>query len=96
MKHVFEENQLMTDRQWAYRRGYSTELLLAHETWRKAVDSGLKFAVAFIDFKKAFDSVSHPILEHMQASKRLCHRWQPAHVVKKLSERQDAVQGCKW
>ena len=66
MKHVFEENQLMTDRQWAYRRGYSTELLLAHltETWRKAVDSGLKVAVAFIDFKKAFDSVSHPILEH--------------------------------
>jgi hypothetical protein len=64
VKHVFEENQLMTDRQWAYRRGYSTELLLAHETWRKAVDSGLKFAVAFIDFKKAFDSVSHPILEH--------------------------------
>jgi hypothetical protein len=36
VKHVFEENQLMTDRQWAYRRGYSTELLLAHltETWR--------------------------------------------------------------
>ena len=66
VKHVFEENQLMTDRQWAYRRGYSTELLLAHltETWRKAVDSGLKVAVAFIDFKKAFDSVSHPILEH--------------------------------
>jgi hypothetical protein len=66
VKHVFEENQLMTDRQWAYRRGYSTELLLAHltETWRKAVDSGLKVAVAFIDFKKAFYSVSHPILEH--------------------------------
>ena len=59
VKHVFEENQLMTDRQWAYRRGYSTELLLAHltETWRKAVDSGLKVAVAFIDFKKAFDIV---------------------------------------
>jgi hypothetical protein len=44
----------MRDRQWAYRRGYSTELLLAHltETWRKAVDSGLKVAVAFIDFKR--------------------------------------------
>ena len=32
VKHVIEENQLMTDRQWAYRRGYSTELLLAHLT----------------------------------------------------------------
>jgi len=33
------------------------------ETWRKAVDAGLVVAVAFIDFKKAFDSVSHTILE---------------------------------
>ena len=28
VKHVFEENQLMTDRQWAYHRCYSMELLL--------------------------------------------------------------------
>ena len=43
VKHVFEENQLMTDQQWAYRCGYSTELLLAHltETWKKPVDSRL-------------------------------------------------------
>ena len=31
--------------------------------WREAVDAGLVVAVAFIDFKKAFDSVSHAILE---------------------------------
>ena len=56
---------LVTDRQWAYRAGYSTELLLVHltEEWRKAVNSRLVVAVAFIDFKKAFDSVSHTILE---------------------------------
>ena len=33
------------------------------ETWREAVDAGLVVAVAFTDFKKAFASVSHAILE---------------------------------
>ena len=33
------------------------------ETWREAVDAGFGEAVAFVDFKKAFDSVSHAILE---------------------------------
>ena len=32
MQHVFKDNQLITDKQWAYRRGYSTELLLVHLT----------------------------------------------------------------
>ena len=33
------------------------------ETWREAVDAGLVVAVAVVDFKKAFDNVSHAILE---------------------------------
>ena len=62
--HVFKKHRLASDRQWAYRQGYSTELLLVHltETWRKAVDSGLIVAVAFVDFCKAFDSVLHQVL----------------------------------
>ena len=32
VQHVFKDNQLITDKQWAYRRGYSTELLLVHLT----------------------------------------------------------------
>ena len=62
--HVFRDNQLITERQWAYRRGYSTELFLVHPTeiWRRAVDSGRVVAVAFVDLRKAFDSVSHEIL----------------------------------
>ena len=42
--HSFKENaELISDKQWAYRAGYSTELLLIHltETWRRVVDSGL-------------------------------------------------------
>ena len=33
------------------------------ETWRRAVDSGLVVVVAFVNFKKAFDSVCHAVLE---------------------------------
>ena len=65
VRHVYKANNLFTDKQWAYHAGFSTELLLTQltETWRKAVDAGLVVAVAFIDSKKAFDSVSHTILE---------------------------------
>ena len=57
-------NHLVTDNQWAYRKGYSTKLLLVHltETWRHAIVSGLVVGAAFIDFKKGFDCVDHDIL----------------------------------
>ena len=62
--HVLNSNRLVTDNQWAYRKGYSTELLLVHltETWRHAIDTGYVEAVAFIDFRKVFDCVDHGIL----------------------------------
>ena len=57
-------DNIASDRQWAYRPGFSTELLLIHltEIWRRLVDEGNVVALAFIDFKKAFDSVNHEIL----------------------------------
>ena len=62
--HVFTSNDLASDRQWAYRKGYSTELLITHltELWRRELDKGKAIAVAFIDFKKAFDCVQHSLL----------------------------------
>ena len=43
------------------------------ETWRKAVDSGLIVAVALVDFRKAFDSVSHQVLlEKLRANFGIC------------------------
>ena len=59
--HVFTRNQLVTEYQWAYRKGHSTDLLLAHltETWRRALDPNFVVGVLFIDFQKAFDSISH-------------------------------------
>ena len=54
--HVFTRNQLVTEYQWAYRKGHSNDLLLARltETWRRALDSNLVVGVSvFIDFQKA-------------------------------------------
>ena len=37
-----------------------TELVLTHQQWIKALDEGRQVDVAFLDFSKAFDRVSHP------------------------------------
>ena len=57
-------NNLITPNQWANRKAHSTGLLLIHltEKWRRLFDDGLTVAVAFVDFRKAFDSVLHTIL----------------------------------
>ena len=64
VRHIYKDNNLGSNRQWAYRSGYSTEYLLTHltEMWRRTLDSGKVVAAAFIAFKKAFDSVSHATL----------------------------------
>jgi len=55
---------LQNDHQWGFRPQRSTEDLLLYmtEKWRKAIDNGLIVGVLFIDFKKAFDSISHTVL----------------------------------
>jgi len=61
--HLREHN-LQNEHQWGFRPSRSTEdvLLYLTEKWRKAIDSGKVVGVLFVDFKKAFDSVSHQIL----------------------------------
>ena len=55
---------LLVDRQWAYRKGKSTEQPLIHLTgrWREAVERKLFVGILFVDFTKAFNTVSHNIL----------------------------------
>ena len=64
VRHIYKDNNLGSNRQWAYHSGYSTEYLLTHltETWRRTLESGKVVAAAFTTFKKAFDSVSQATL----------------------------------
>ena len=57
---------LLDNRQWANRKGKSTEQLLIHltERWGEAVERKLFVGILFVDFTKAFDTVSHNILLH--------------------------------
>ena len=59
-----ENNNLLSPNQWGFRKKSSTEDLLLHmiEKWHLALDNGKSIAVLFIDYQKAFDSVSHDIL----------------------------------
>ena len=68
--HISDHN-LSHPHQWAYKKGYSTELLLVKmiEDWRMALDKNLVVGIVFVDFRKAFDSMLHHILLHkLQAS----------------------------
>lgn len=55
---------LLSHKQWRFWKNYSTESLLLHltETWKNALDRGLKVGVLPIDFRKAFDTVNHTVL----------------------------------
>ena len=54
----------LNDNQWGFRQGRSTEELLIYltETWKAALDNRKVVGVVYIDFQKAFDTVSHEIL----------------------------------
>ena len=65
VRQVFQNN-LVADKKWTYRERHSNELLLVHlsEIWRTAIVANKVVAVALVDFRRAFDGVSHAILLH--------------------------------
>nr|VZI18958.1 unnamed protein product [Spirometra erinaceieuropaei] len=66
LMRFLEQNHLLCDAQHGFRRGRSclTNLLYCLEQWTRAIDEGNVVHVAYIDFKKAFDSVPHQRLLH--------------------------------
>ena len=52
-------------RQWGYKNGLSTELLLVYliEKWKMEMDRGKFVGIILIDFCKAFDTVDHSIMQ---------------------------------
>ena len=55
------ENHLLADEQYGFRPGRScaVQLLEILEEWTKLLDEGVPIDVIYLDFSKAFDSVSH-------------------------------------
>ncbi|CAH8567706.1 unnamed protein product [Dicrocoelium dendriticum] len=62
----FESLKLISHLQHGFRRKRSclTNLLLARDSWTKAVDEGSPLDVIYLDFSKAFDRVNHLALLH--------------------------------
>ena len=86
-KHL-EMHSLVHSNQWGFKRGISPESLLAYltETWKKAIDTDHKVGVLFTNFKKAFDTVDHNILQHKLSAAGISgcfHEW----IVSYLSNR---------
>ena len=52
-KHM-ENNKLISDKQWGFQKGRSTEGLPFHltEEWKSQIDRGYVVGILFIDFKK--------------------------------------------
>ena len=66
LSHYLLSNNLLTDRQHGFIKSRSTltNLLSCLRHWLSSLDSDRSTDVIYIDFAKAFDSVSHPKLLH--------------------------------
>lgn len=64
LDEFISDTGLLSNNQWGFRAGRSTEGRLIHltETWKQALDNRQVVGVVYIDFQKAFDTVSHTIL----------------------------------
>ena len=65
-----EDNEILNENQWSFRKSKSTEGLLLNltENWKQALDEGKVIGAVFADFKKAFDLVNREILKKKTVS----------------------------
>ena len=72
--NFLETNNLITPQQHGFVRGKScqTNLLVCLEQWTKSIDDGDSIDVAYFDYAKAFDKVSHKLLMHKLKAYGIC------------------------
>ena len=60
------DNDLLSEHQFGFCKGRSclTQLLVTINEWMTYLDQGIPVDVAYLDFRKAFDSVPHKRLVH--------------------------------
>jgi hypothetical protein len=71
---------LKSPSQWGFTKGLSAEgmLLSITDRWKMELDKGMTVGAIFVDFRKAFDSISHDILSLKLQAVGLCgnlHEW---------------------
>ena len=59
-----DAHELLSDKQWGFRKGCSAEGLLMRltEKWKREIDDGKMVGVVFRDFERGFDTVPHEVL----------------------------------
>ena len=64
LSHFFELNDILTDKQGGFRKGFSTASSIADltDSLLSSVNEGMISMATFIDLRKAFDTVDHSIL----------------------------------
>ena len=92
LSHFLETGSILADAQHGFRKNHSTIHSTAQLTnfVNKKMDSSVTTAALFIDFKKAFDCVQHPMLVEKFRQVGLCEtlvEW----VISYLSDRQQRV-----
>ena len=74
------KHSLKNPAQWGFAKGLSAEgmLLSLTDRWKMELDKGLTVGAIFVDFRKAFDSLSHNILLLKLQAVDICgnlHEW---------------------
>ena len=66
LDYHLQSHNLLNEAQWGFRKQRSTILALLNmtEKWRYILDNNHHVGILFLDYRKAFDSVNHEVVDH--------------------------------